>query len=148
MPRSYSFDHFQVPKTLPQSRSERRQDKAHLSGSRTRPEHEGEGIHYGRSHAETEELFQEHQLDARRAGASRQRKAPVVPGRRPTAPIGALPATREAAPPTRFPELAEEAGRNLRSLRSSLSDAVRAAGRLVTLPLTGLRLAARRLRPA
>ncbi|MFP2934813.1 hypothetical protein ACLESO_58850, partial [Pyxidicoccus sp. 3LG] len=123
MPRSYSFDHFQVPKTLPQEkRGLRGQDKKRVAQSRPHPEEletDG-GIHYGKRFAQTEELYQAHQMateleelarpepdakfshgpgftppKAKKAKRTARAEAPVIGG---TAPIGALPPTREPPP--------------------------------------------------
>ncbi|NTX03985.1 MULTISPECIES: hypothetical protein [Myxococcus] len=183
MPRPYSFDHFQVPKTLPQSRSMRRRDKEHLAQSRSQTEELAarEGVHYGKSFSETEENFHARQMEAQleelarqepdgkfshgmstpaRAAskrASREDKVredqnrkqaskgePVIRG---TLPIGALPPTREQPPRGRFPDLIDDAGRQLQTLRGGLGDAVKAVARLAALPFEVIRLAARRLNP-
>ncbi|MCP3060830.1 hypothetical protein LXT21_18760 [Myxococcus sp. K38C18041901] len=175
MPRPYSFDHFQVPKTLPkQSRSLRRRDKAHLAQSRAQPEELAarEGVHYGKSFAETEDHYNARQMEAqleelarlepdgkfshgtsapaqratkRASREKEQRKAePVV---RSTTPIGALPPTREQPPRGRLPDLLDEANRQLQTLKGGLGDAAKAVARLAVLPLEVVRLAARRLNP-
>ncbi|MBZ4408520.1 hypothetical protein VZQ01_02710 [Myxococcus faecalis] len=178
MPRPYSFDHFQVPKTLPkQSRSLRRRDKAHLAQSRAQPEELAarEGVHYGKSFAETEDLYNARQMEAqlqelarlepdgkfshgtsapaqratKRASREKaqQRKAAEEPVIRSTTPIGALPPTREQPPRGRLPDLLDEAGRQLQTLKGGLGDAAKAVARLAALPLEVVRLAARRLNP-
>ncbi|MCE9666923.1 hypothetical protein LY474_03770 [Myxococcus stipitatus] len=176
MPRPYSFDHFQVPKTLPQSRSMRRRDKEHLARSRSQPEAlaaREEGIRYGKPFAETEEYYHARQMEAELEelarpepdrkfshGASadaarrssrkadkverRAHAAPVIGG---TSPIGALPPTREQPPRGRLPDLIDEAGRQLQTLRGGLGDAARAVARLASLPFEVVRLAARRFNP-
>ncbi|MCP3101771.1 hypothetical protein LZ198_23110 [Myxococcus sp. K15C18031901] len=175
MPRPYSFDHFQVPKTLPQSRSMRRRDKERLAQSRSHPPAaREEGVHYGKPFSETEEYYQARQMEAEleelarpepdrkfahgpAPGGSRPTRkadkverrarpapAPVVGG---TTPIGALPPTREQPPRGRLPDLIDEAGRQLQTLRGGLGDAAKAMARLATLPLEVVRLAARRLNP-
>lgn len=150
MPRSYSFDHFQMPTAEPRSRSLRRQDKQHLADSRhSIPEQDG-GIHYGKSHAETEEILKAKAL------APPPRREPVVPARaekampaprinRNTTPIGALPATEELPPRGRFQDLIDEATRQLEAIQSGIGDVSKAAVRLAQLPLEVVRLAARRL---
>lgn len=142
MPRPYSFDHYQVPKTLPApKRSLRRQDKARLAHSKAHPEamESHEGVHYGKRFAETEELYIAHQMEAQMEelarpepdtkfshgpefkaargaskGKARTTSAPVVGG---TAPIGALPPTREQPPRGRLPEIREEAQHQFQALR-------------------------------
>ncbi|WP_426751017.1 hypothetical protein [Myxococcus sp. Y35] len=173
MPRPYSFDHYQVPKTLPaQKRSLRRQDKARLAGSRAHPEamESHEGVHYGKRFAETEELYVAHQMEAQleelarpepdakfshgpgftgpKPGARTAKKreaAPVVGG---TTPIGALPPTREQPPQrARMPEIRDEAQHQLQALRGGLGDAIKAVSRLIRLPVTVVRMAAGRILP-
>lgn len=170
MPRPYSYDHFQVPKTLPaQKRSLRKKDKEALAKSGPQPERMGshEGIHYGKSHAQTEELYQAHQMETMleelarpepdgkfshgqpspavaKQQAARAAPAPVIGG---TAPIGALPPTQELPPRGRLPDLLDEAGRQLQALQGGLGDAVKAVTRLASLPFEAVRLAARRFNP-
>ncbi|MFY2561503.1 hypothetical protein ACN469_28145 [Corallococcus terminator] len=183
MPRPYSFDHFQAPKTLPQSRSMRRRDKEHLAQSRSQTEELAaqEGVHYGKSFSETEEIFHARQMEAQLEELARQepdgkfshgtsaparaaskraaredkvredkvkKDAPMVePVIRGTTPIGALPPTREQPPRGRLPDLIDEAGRQLQTLRGGLGDAAKAVARLAALPFEVVRLAARRLNP-
>lgn len=186
MPRPYSFDHFQAPKTLPQSRSMRRRDKEHLAQSRSQTEELAarEGLHYGKSFSETEEIFHARQMEAqleelarqepdgkfshgtstparsaskraaredkaredknKKMSASKVEAEPVIRG---TTPIGALPPTSEQPPRGRLPDLVEEAGRQLQTLRGGLGDAAKAVARLAALPFEVVRLAARRLNP-
>ncbi|MBN1209315.1 MAG: hypothetical protein JXB05_30975 [Myxococcaceae bacterium] len=148
MPRSYSFDHFQVPSAEPRSRSLRRQDKQHLADSRhALPEHE-EGIHYGKSHAATEEILKARAMAPRRPASTAKAGAPQAAPRisRNTTPIGSLPTTEELPPRGRFQDLLEEAQRQLEVLQSGIGDVGKAAMRLASLPLEVIRLAARRLR--
>ncbi|WP_224367186.1 hypothetical protein [Hyalangium versicolor] len=152
MPRSYSFDHFQMPAAEPRSRSQRRQDKKHLADSRhSLPEDDG-GIHYGKSHAETEEILKAKAL------AMPPRKEPVASPppteksmatpriNRNTQPIGALPAMEELPPRGRFQDLFDEATRQFEAIQGGIGDVSKAAVRLASLPLEVMRLAARRLR--
>ncbi|WP_223634570.1 hypothetical protein [Corallococcus sp. EGB] len=171
MPRSYSFDHFQVPKTLPpQKRSLRQRDKAHLAQSSRGAVEDHEGLHYGKSHAQTEEILaarkMEHQLEelsrpeadakfshgpvSKVSGASRkQRKAAASPVIGTTAPIGALPPTQERPlAQGRLPDLLDEARRQLKAIQSGVGDVASAVQRLATLPFEAMRMAARRIRPA
>ncbi|MBZ4415605.1 hypothetical protein [Myxococcus sp. RHSTA-1-4] len=170
MPRPYSYDHFQVPKTLPaQKRGLRHEDKARVKKSGAHPEAMGshEGIHYGKSHARTEALYQAHQMEAELEELARpepdakfthgpafkpakakkraaQVPAPVIGG---TVPIGALPPTKELPPRGRLADLVDEAQRQLQAIQGGLGDAVKAVTRLASLPMEVVRLAARRLRP-
>lgn len=151
MPRTYSFEHFTVPKTSTQSRSLRRRDKQHLSEKRVSERSHG-GVQYGRSHAETEEMFQVRAMNAQlEALAGLSPNAPV----KPTAtnrgqPIGALPVPElpHEAPRAAFGDVVEEALRQFRALQSGLQDATKATGRLLSLPMEAARLAAQRLRLA
>ncbi len=151
MPRSYSFDHFQVPAAAgPRSRSLQRQDKKHLADSRHPHAMPEEGIHYGKSHAETEEILKSRAL----APPSRESAAPPGEGKaapsprinRNTTPIGALPATEEEPPRGRFQDLLDEATRQLDAIQSGIGDVGKAAVRLASLPIEVVKLAARRLR--
>ncbi|WP_434299645.1 hypothetical protein [Corallococcus exiguus] len=173
MPRSYSFDHFQVPKTLPpQKRGLRQRDKEHLAQSSRVSVDEHEGIHYGKSHAQTEEILNARKMElqleelarpdadakfshgpvSRVSGASKkkQRKAaaasPIIGT---TAPIGALPPTQERPlQQGRLPDLIDEARRQLKAIQSGVGDVASAMRRLALLPLDAVRLAARRIIPA
>lgn len=155
MPRSYSFDHFQVPAAEPRSRSLRREDKQHLADSHHLPD-QGEGIHYGKSHAQTEEILKARALMPRKQSPSRKREA-QAPARaekiqatprinRNTTPIGALPATEELPPRGRVQDLFDEATRQFEALQTGIGDVSKAAVRLASLPIEVMRLAARRLR--
>ncbi|NRD46022.1 hypothetical protein D7Y27_08290 [Corallococcus sp. AB004] len=172
MPRSYSFDHFQVPKTLPpQKRGLRQRDKEHLAQSSRVSVDEHEGIHYGKSHAQTEEILNARKMElqleelarpdadakfshgpvSRVSGASKkkQRKAAASPIIGTTAPIGALPPTQERPPQQgRLPDLIDEARRQLKAIQSGVGDVASAVQRLALLPLEAVRLAARRIIPA
>ena len=149
MPRSYRFEHFTVPKTSTQSRSLRRRDKQHLSEKRAAERRQEEGIHYGRSHAETEEMFQVRVMNAQlEALAGLSPHAPV----KPTAsnrgqPIGALPVAEEPLLSLdALRDVFDEALRQIRVLQTGLRDATHATGRLLSLPREAARLAAQRLR--
>ncbi len=158
MPRSYSFDHFQVPAAEPRSRSLRRQDKQRVAKSRHAQVPHEDGVHYGKSHAQTEEILKARALAPPRRDTSRARQqqqaqaeAPARPVATPrinrnTTPIGALPATEELPPRGRFQDLLDEATRQVDALQSGIGDVSKAAVRLASLPLEVVRLAARRLR--
>ncbi|ATB47071.1 hypothetical protein [Corallococcus macrosporus] len=171
MPRPYSFDHYQVPKTLPApKRSLRRQDKARLARSKAHPEamESHEGVHYGKRFAETEELYIAHQMEAQleelarpapdakfshgpdfapAKGTKRAQRKTAAPTVGATAPIGALPPTREQPPRGRLPELRDEAAHQLQALRGGLGDAAKAVTRLLLLPVTVVRMTAGRILP-
>jgi hypothetical protein len=149
MPRTYSFEHFTVPKSSTQSRSLRKRDKQNLSEKRGTERRAGGGLHYGRSHAETEEMFQVRAMNAQlEALAGVSPNAPV----KPTAsnrgqPIGALPAAAEPLL-TRgaLRDVMDEALRQFRVLQTGLQDVSKATGRLLSLPWEAARLAAQRIR--
>jgi hypothetical protein len=149
MPRTYSFDHFTVPKTSSQSRSLRRRDKKFLSEKRAMERRAGEEIKYGRSHAETEEMFQVRAMNAQlEALAGLSSTAPV----KPTAsnrgqPIGALPLAEEPILSRgALRDVIDEALRQFRALQTGLMDVSKATGRLLSLPVEAARLAAQRIR--
>jgi len=155
MPRSYSFDHFQVPAAEPRSRSLRRQDKQRVSNSRHAQMPQEDGIHYGKSHAETEEILKAHAAERAETPMQEVPMQPQEPKRearatpklnRNTTPIGALPMTEELPPRGRFQDLLDEAERQLETIQGGINDVTKAASRLATLPLEVMRLAARRLR--
>jgi hypothetical protein len=158
MPRSYSFDHFQVPAAEPRSRSLRRQDKQRVASSKHAQVPQDDGIHYGKSHAQTEEILKAHAAERAEAAAH---PAPELKAEAPpraertqakpklnlnTTPIGALPMTEELPPRGRFQDLLDEAERQFEAIQGGIGDATKAATRLATLPLEVMRLAARRLR--
>ena len=156
MPRSYSFDHFQVPAAEPRSRSLRRQDKQRVASSRHTDTPREDGVHYGKSHAQTEEILKAHAAHAaERAEAPTmqqaqepRREAPRATPKlnRNTTPIGALPVTEELPSRGRFQDLIDEAERQLEAIQGGINDVTKAATRLATLPFEVMRLAARRLR--
>jgi hypothetical protein len=153
MPRSYSFDHFQVPAAEPRSRSLRRQDKQRVASSRHADVPRDDSIHYGKSHARTEEILKAHAAERAQAPTLHQaqepkREAPRATPKlnRNTTPIGALPVMEELPSRGRFQDLIDEAERQLEAIRGGLNDVTKAATRLATLPFEVMRLAARRLR--
>ncbi|MFL5351610.1 hypothetical protein [Archangium sp.] len=150
MPRSYSFDHFTVAKTSTPSRGLRRRARQSESERRATERRGDKEIHYGRNHAETEEMFHVRAMNAQlEALAGLSPNAPV----KPTAtnrgqPIGALPVATEEPLPSRtaLTDVYDEALRQFRALQSGLEDVTRATGRLLSLPMEAARLAAQRLR--
>jgi len=173
MPRTYSFDHFQVPSAEPGSRSLRRKDKQQVSDSlqEAQAAQEPQGVHYGHSHAQTEQLFKAHARERKARlttgevehagtkfthGRPARELAPEAPhardveppGPRSTLPIGSLPKVEELPPRGHLNELLEEASRQLQVLQAGVEDVTRAVSRLASLPLEAVRLAARRLRLA
>ncbi|HEX8824406.1 MAG TPA: hypothetical protein VF794_31075 [Archangium sp.] len=149
MPRSYSFEPFTVSKRSTQTRGGlRRRDKQQLSEKRA-VERRTDGIHYGRNHAETEEMFQVRAMNAQlEALAGLSPNAPV----KPTAtnrgqPIGALPLSAEPLPSrSALKDVYDEALRQFRALQSGVQDVTNATSRLLSLPMEAARLAAQRLR--
>ena len=168
MPRSYSFDHFQVPKTLPvQKRGLRQRDKEQLAQSSRVTVDDQEGVHYGKSHAQTEEILMARKMELQleelarpepdakfshaqptRANAKKRKEA-AAPAIGTTAPIGALPTTKEPLPSQgRLSDLVSDARLQLKAIQTGVSDVASAVQRLASLPLEVVRLAARRLIPA
>jgi hypothetical protein len=148
MPRHFRFEHLNAPKTSTPNRGLRRRDKG-LSERRVGERRSDKEIHYGRSHAETEELFQVRAMNAQlEALAGLSANAPV----KPTAtnrgqPIGALPVGEEPMLERgALRDVLDEALRQFRALQSGLQDATRATGRLLSLPMEAARLAAQRMR--
>jgi hypothetical protein len=157
MPRSYSFDHFQVPAAEPRSRALRQEDKQHLADSHHVSPGQDGGIHYGKSHAQTEEILKARAAEPRRAAkheeeavqAPAQMKAEPLPPpvNRNTAPIGAVPFSEEPLPRKRLQDLLDEATRQFEALQGGIGDVAKAALRLASLPGEAIRLAARRFNP-
>lgn len=168
MPRSYSFDHFQVPKTLPvQKRGLRQRDKEQLAQSSRVTVDDQEGIHYGKSHAQTEEILMARKMELQleelarpepdakfshaqpaRANAKKRKEA-AAPAIGTTAPIGALPTTKEPLPSKGgLSDLVGDARLQLKAIQTGVHDVTAAVQRLASLPLEAVRLAARRLIPA
>jgi hypothetical protein len=150
MPRNFRFEHFTAPKTSTPARGLRRRDKQKLSERRAMERRSNKEIHYGRSHAETEEMFQVRAMNVQlEALAGLSPNAPV----KPTAtnrgqPIGALPVAGEPPLLARgaLRDVYEEALRQFRALQSGIQDATKATGRLLSLPMEAARLAAQRMR--
>jgi hypothetical protein len=156
MSRSYSFDHFQVPAADPASKSLRREDKQHLADSHHVSPGKDGGIHYGKSHAQTEEILKARAAEPRPAKkqaveeqAPAQRNAEALPPQVPrnTAPIGAVPMAEELPPRRRLKDLFDEATRQVEAIQGGIGDVAKAASRLASLPGEAIRLAARRWNP-
>jgi hypothetical protein len=152
MPRNFRFDRFTVAKSTP-SRGLRRRDKQHLSEKRVTERQVDVPLHYGRNHAETEELFHVRAMNAQlEALAGVSAHSPL----KPTAtnrgqPIGALPPTEVPMPimmerGTSLRGMFDEALRQFRVVQAGIEDATKATGRLLSLPLDAARVAAQRLR--
>jgi len=163
MPRSYSFDHFQSI-NAEQVTGVRAAEKQGVTQQEDLPE-SATKIHYGKKHAQTEELFHAHQMEKqleelagvdrmppKRAETQARTEAPQAePQREPQinrgTPIGALPEPQEPPQQGFFREIYDDAGRHLRVVRMAAKDISRASWRLLTLPVEAAKLAARRFRP-
>lgn len=149
MPRTFRFEHFTVARSNP-SRGLRRRDKQHLSEKRATERPVDRSFHYGRNHAETEELFHVRAMNAQlEALAGLSANAPI----KPTAtnrgqPIGAIPmsAVPELERASGLRDMVDEALRQFRAVQSGIEDATRATSRLLSLPMEAARVAAQRLR--
>lgn len=153
MPRTFRFEHYTVSKTTPATGALRRRDKQHLSEKRASESRFGDtSLHYGRNHAETEEMFQVRAMNAQlEALAGLSANAPL----KPTAtqrgqPIGALPLAEapSVSQSGALRDVLDEAQRQLTAVRAGFQDATQATRRLLSLPMEVARLAAQRLRLA
>lgn len=176
MPRSYSFDHYQAVNPIGEKEGrfglEKHKQKIHDQEEPTaeKPAHGHAEVHYGKKFSQTEEILQarkmEHELEelagiggeegagaakearpqARQMKQSSMREAQQAKAHR-GQPIGALPATDEAMPQTRFGDLFDDASRQAKTLVLAARDLTRASARLLLLPVRTVQLAARRMRP-
>ena len=144
MARSERFDHFTAAKHTPgaeQSEPAKPQHAAH------KPEHTPNGhsrhgkpeIHYGHKFAQTEEKLHQRAIEHQEA-EKREAEHPS----KPTAPIGAVPAT-ETPPSSKFPSPAllslwSEAQRTAQEALQSGRAALAAVYKLGTLPLEAARV--------
>ncbi len=150
MPRTFRFEHFTVAKTTPPSRGLRRRQKQLSEKRVSESRYTDKQVHYGRNHAETEEMFQVRAMNAQlEALAGLSANAPL----KPTAtqrgqPIGALPMAEapSVSQSGALRDVMDEALRQFRAVQSGLEDATRATSRLLSLPMEVARLAAQRLR--
>ncbi|MCI0574427.1 MAG: hypothetical protein L0Y66_27150 [Myxococcaceae bacterium] len=160
MPRSFRFEHFTVPPRHPPPNPEVEDKGAY---ARTHKVSAPEAtLHYGKAHAQTEELLRKKREEHRHEGyeAPARGGSPTKGGRGGQgaqklsakagrgAPIGALPATEEAPRPEGYGALWEDAQRNLRVLQQAFSDFSDAVGRLARIPVDAVRLSRRRHRHA
>lgn len=165
MPRSYSFDHFTAKNPLA-TRVLKGKEKQKVT--RSGPELKDEKFHYGKAHAQTEEILAVKAMNAQleelaglkeeelrpepvreQPKQAAQRAQEPVPHKGPTAPIGAMPTVQEQEEPPQaglLSEIADHAGRHVRGVSLAARDLGRAGLKLVTFPLHAARLAARRLR--
>jgi hypothetical protein len=168
MPRSYSFDHYQVP-TKDTHLVHERERKAYVE---SKPDGAAAKIHYGKAHAETEEFLAAKRMNAeleelagiehtevkpqrRSKRQSRQIEAHATDGAskkmeelRREHPIGALPADEEPLMEAGFVrEVVEKTATHLKLVRTAAADLGAASLKLARLPLDVASLAARRIRP-
>jgi hypothetical protein len=159
MPRSYSFDHFQnAPNDADQHDPKR--DKARVTQQKN-----GSfgGLHYGKAHAQTEELIAVRQMNRQLEELASQAEAEEKMSRPYTekgeglddllsdgrvlqrAPIGAIPVTEEPLPPGMFRDLLDDARRYVKLLGSAFTDARTASMHLLKLPVDAAKLLANRM---
>lgn len=158
MPRSYSFDHFQVPKkdtSVVHQDEKAKYAESHASVGEAK-------IQYGHAHAQTEELLIARQMNAQleELAGLRQDQAPApmamkaeLPEAKPlpkSAPIGALPVTETpmaGLPEGLFEEVSQLTANTWKELRGAAVELADAAWKLVKLPREVVMTAARHLRP-
>lgn len=157
MPRSYSFDHFTVAKTeqpVPE-RGRRKTKKATNGGGQT-------DIRYGKAHAQTEELYQAHMMQAQleelagvdkepprmsKAQQASSDDADPIDRLRKSAPIGANP-TAELPGKFKVRDVWSDGMRHVRLMRDGARDVLMAAGYLWRMPRDVMRALLRRERHA
>ena len=113
MPRSYSYDHFQVPKREPNERSgspdlvksavKKQKDASGRKKEELPPAEAASGLHYGQGHSETIERYQR----ARKKARTRPQKKTAVRAESPRPAQAA--AKKQAAPKQAAPKQAAEA---------------------------------------
>lgn len=170
MPRSYSYDHFQVPKREPHLIHDHEKTRYTESA----PSAGDPKIHYGKAHSETEELLAARRMNAeleklaaedeekdraateKKASKKKGGKAMKASAELPdvkvdpqrSAPIGAVPKMDEPPMPIgELRDLLETARGHTRLVRLALRDLLIASYRLAQLPLAAVSLARRNLRP-
>ncbi|MFL5318596.1 MAG: hypothetical protein ACJ790_03000 [Myxococcaceae bacterium] len=150
MPRSYSFDHYQVPKTM------RPQPPRGVRGKKKKDPKAATDVHYGKQFAQTEELYHAHEMEKQLeelAGIkgsgrmSRGRAEDPMDRMRKEAPIGAMP-TAEPMEPSRIRDVWDEGVRYAGLLRDGVRDVSTAAMKLLRLPSDLVRAAIHRPRHA
>ncbi len=157
MPRSYRFEHYRVPKKETHLVYEE-EKKEYVE---TRPAQGEPKIHYGKAHAQTEELasarrrhakleeLAEHDArEARAKEASAEARVLEIRSGKRGIPIGALPTPDESplSPDASLRDLLDAALGQARLVRLAARDLIRASFRLAALPLQLAEIAARRLR--
>lgn len=172
MARSFSFDPF-TAKMVDVSRRLSRMERQTFAENDPKAELVDEGIHYGRSHAETIDRLQARQMAAQledlagveeapkrsearkkangRAKVHAVRAAPSgdqAPAQQTKSqPIGALPETPDKHPRGLFSELIDDGRKYAEMLVGSVRDFRTATGHLIRLPVEAASLVARRLQP-
>lgn len=142
--RTYRFDHFIAQKPDPSKVGmEADRERGPLKSEAAHPPQEA-GVHYGHTHAQTEELYRKHRKEREQAERKRARAGPSAKRVREEAPPPAPAArTQERRPEERRPEerrpeplLAELARRTVRGVGGALKEVatghpVKGAKRLV-----------------
>lgn len=148
MPRTYSFDHFQVPRTM--RPAPKRGKKKGTKTVKTTDPVETTDIHYGKKFAQTEELYQAHVMEAQLeelAGLNTEapkmsHSAPVeadpIDRMRKSAPIGAMP-TAELPSKKRIKDVLGDGARHVNLLRDGVKDIFHAVTFLVGMPASILK---------
>ncbi|HZH03775.1 MAG TPA: hypothetical protein VEY30_08330 [Myxococcaceae bacterium] len=157
VPRTYSYDHFQVPEAHPNAGSEvksRNRSKVADPASDVSPP-QAHGIHYGRAHAETAERYQRRHAEAEQRsaagneggddGARHEASAPA-PAEAGT-PIGSLPGTDRPWADD-FRGLWGELQGTLEMMGGAVRDLHSGAQRLARLPRNAAKMALGRLQRA
>ena len=137
MPRSYSFDHFQVPKTSAPVPVRGKKKSAKKGQGDTE-------LHYGQAHSQTAGLYAAHQMEAQleelaglehdepRMSYGEQRGDPLDSMRK-SAPIGAMP-TADMSEKRRFKDFISEGMRHVKLMREGTKDVLHAATWFVRMP--------------
>lgn len=175
MPRSYSYEHFKTHEFQNPPRDEREIEKQTFAKSQETPLPGETKIHYGKKHAQTEELAIAHQMNAQLeelAGLKdepkmsksmksdsdsekpkempRRAKEQDLPDEMPKrtgAPIGALPSPEARMPAGLIQDVWSDAGRYFKMLQDAAKDAQVATTQLLRLPLEAAQIAVRRFIP-
>lgn len=152
MPRSYSFDHFQVPKTMtptPERGRKKGATKKANAGSTGK-------ISYGKKFAETEELYQAHVMEAQLeelAGVTKEEASPrmsrgadadPIDRMRKSAPIGAMPTAELGKKKLR--DFWSDGMRHVQLFREGTRDILNAASFFLHMPRDMMRSLLRRNR--
>lgn len=164
MPRSYSFDHYLAPKTGTPKPPRGVRGKHGKKGKQNAGE-----LHYGKQHAQTEELYAAHQMEHEleelagvaeqsprmsrsaedRKGSERRLEDPMERLRK-EQPIGAIPYAEEpgTAERSKLRDVWDDGMRHVKLIGDGVRDVRMAAGRLLRLPGDFVRVVFRRPRHA